>query len=302
MKNKTMKLPVLIIVIGIIVAIVVSIFTGVVRIPTITEHDFNYSATYKLNGETKTIEGIYRCKFTNTGDDYDPADRCYEGSYISDSSEDGSSEHVIATKDNLELCVVFIFTSDYLMGDGDFGERYSDVVSEPYVAVFDKDEGYEYSDPETLGKFDVELVSWELPQAIENSFVFSHISHFSHAVVFPTLIAAILTVVAIIIFVKRENKSKFKPVDIATIVLNFAVCATLLPFVTVAAVLSDIVGTGPEIYHQIFYFFPAILVFCTAASVALRRKGHSAKSLIAELIGPAVFVVYLIVCGACGLL
>lgn len=302
MKNKTMKLPVLIIVIGIIVAIVVSILTGVVRIPTITENDFNYSATYKLNGETKTIEGIYRCKFTGTSDDYDPTDRYYEGSYISDSSENGSSEHVITTKDNLELCIVFIFTADYLMGDGDFGEQYSDAVLEPYIAVFDKYEGYEYQDSETLEKFDVELVSWELPQTIENSFVFSHISYFRYTAVFPTLLVAILTLVAIIIFVKRDKQSALKGIDIATIVLNFAISATLLPFVTVAAVLSDIVGTGPEIYHQIFYFFPSLLVFFTAASVALRRRGHSVKSLVAELIVPAVFVVYLIVCGACGLL
>lgn len=302
MKNKTMKLPVLIIVIGIIVAIGVSILTGVVRIPTITEHDFNYSATYKLNGETKTINGIYRCKFTSTSDNYEPVDRYYEGSYISESSENGSSEHVIATKDNLELCIVFIFTADYLMGDGDFGETYSDAVCEPYVAVFDKVEDYEYHDSETLEKFDVELVSWELPQAIENSFVFSHISYFRYTAVFPTLLVAILCLVAIIIFVKKDKQSERKAIDTVSIVLNFAIGATLLPFVTISAVLIDVNGSGPEFYRQILYFFPAFLVFCTAASVALRRKGHSVKSLIAGLIVPAVFAVFLIVCGAFGLL
>ena len=298
MKNKSMKLPVLIIAIGLVLTILVSVVTCVARIPTITEHDFKYSATYKLNGETKTINGVYRCRFSSANN----YDRYYEGTYISDNSLDGSSEHIIATKDNLELCVVFIFTADYLMGDGDFGEQYSEAVFEPYLAAFDKNEGYEYSDPETLAKFDAELISWEIPQAIENSFVFSHISYFSNMVVFPTLLASILCLVAIIIFVKRVKQSELKGIDIATIVLNFAVCATLLPFVTVAAVLSDIVGTGPEIYHQIFYFFPAIFVFCTAASVALRRRGHSVKSLVAELVGPVAFGIYLIVCAVLGLL
>ena len=303
MKNKSMKLPVLIIAIGLVLTILVSVVTCVVRIPTITEHDFKYSATYKLNGETKTVEGIYRCRFVGETDRKHPVfDRYYEASYLSDNSVNGGSEHVIETKDDLDFCVVFIFTADYLMGDGELGEKYEDVVSEPYLAAFDKNEGYEYSDYETLEKFDAQLVSWELPEAIENSFVFSHITGFSHKAVYPTLFVAILTLIAIIIFVKRVKQSELKGIDIATIVLNFAVCATLLPFVTVAAVLSDIVGTGPEIYHQIFYFFPAIFVFCTAASVALRRRGHSVKSLVAELVGPVAFGIYLIVCAVLGLL
>ena len=66
-------------------------------------------------------------------------------------------------------------------------------------------------------------------------------------------------------------------------------------FVTILALLIDIEGGGPELYYQIMYFIPALSVLCIAASVALRRKGHSVKSLIAGLIGPAVFALYLIV-------
>ena len=54
-------------------------------------------------------------------------------------------------------------------------------------------------------------------------------------------------------------------------------------------------GGGPELYYQVIYFIPSFLVLCTAASVALRRKGYGVKALIAELIGPAVFILYLIV-------
>jgi hypothetical protein len=54
-------------------------------------------------------------------------------------------------------------------------------------------------------------------------------------------------------------------------------------------------GGGPELYYQIIYFFPAFSLLCIAASVALRRKGYRVASLIAGLIGPAVFALYLIV-------
>ncbi len=302
MKTKSMKLPVFIIVIGIIVAILASLFVCVAKVPTITEHDFSYSATYKLNGETKTVEGVYRCRFTNTSGDYDPTERYYEGTYVSENSAKGASEHVIATKDNLDLAIVFIFTADFLMGDGEFGETYENTISEPYVAVFDNVEGYEYTEPEMLEKFDVELVSWELPQPVENSFVFSHIAHFSYTVVYPALGAAILALLAIIIFVKKQEQSERTVIDTVSIVLNFVIAATLLPFVTIIAVLIDVNGGGTEIYRQILYFIPAFITFCLAASVALRRRGHAVKSLVAELIGPVAFGILLIVCAAFGLL
>lgn len=302
MKTKSMKLPVIIIVVGIIVAILASIFVGIVRVPTITEQDFSYCAIYKLGGETKTVEGVYRCRFTNTSGDYDPTERYYEGIYISENSVNGSGEHVIETKDNLELAIVFIFTADYLMGDGEFGDTYEDSVCEPYVAVFNKVEGYEYDDPVMLENFDVELVSWELPQPVENSFTFSHITHFSYKVVYPTLGAALLTLLAIIIFVKRQEQTERTTVDTVSIALNFVIAVTLLPFVTVSAVLIDINGSSPELYHQILYFFPAFITLCIAASVALRRRGRAAKSVVAELVGPVAFGIFLIVCAAFGLL
>jgi hypothetical protein len=76
-------------------------------------------------------------------------------------------------------------------------------------------------------------------------------------------------------------------------VLNFAIGFTVIPFTTVLAMFIDIEGGGPELYYQILYFIPAVSVLCTAASVALRRKGHGVKALIAELMCPVVFALYL---------
>jgi Na+/phosphate symporter len=115
----------------------------------------------------------------------------------------------------------------------------------------------------------------------------------------PTLLIALLALAAVIVFVKREEGSQRKAVDIVSVILNVAICFVFIPFVSVAAMLADLNGGGPEFYLQVLYFLPWFSVMCIAASVALRRKGHGVGSLIAQLAGPAVFVVFLIVCGVC---
>lgn len=78
MKNR-FKLPVIILTAGIIACVVAYLLTGILKTPTIAQHDFHYSATYQLNGETKTLEGIYRCEFVTTGEGINPLGRYYSG-------------------------------------------------------------------------------------------------------------------------------------------------------------------------------------------------------------------------------
>ena len=90
--------------------------------------------------------------------------------------------------------------------------------------------------------------------------------------------------------------------DIVSIVLSGVIGSVYLAFVTIFAMLIDIEGGGPEFSHQALYFLPAFSLLCITASVALRRKGYGVKSLIVGLAGPAAFAVYLIICGAAGVL
>ncbi|MBR4950889.1 MAG: hypothetical protein IKZ23_02935, partial [Clostridia bacterium] len=166
-----------------------------------------------------------------------------------------------------------------------------------YNAVYE-----EFTDEETLTEKGVKLISYEYPTPIENSFSFSHISYFSGAIVIPGVLIALLALLAIAIFEKKDNLSRFTVVNTVSVVLNFVICLTLLPFLTVAGALADINGGGPELDRQILYFIPIFTALCVAASVALRRKGNAAKSIVVQLLGPAVFTVYLIVCAALGLL
>ena len=63
MEIKSLKIPAIIIVIGLVLSLAASLFTNIILTPTVTEHDFNFSITYKLGGETKTLEGVYRCTY-----------------------------------------------------------------------------------------------------------------------------------------------------------------------------------------------------------------------------------------------
>ena len=47
MKNKSLKLPIMIIAIGIVIAIATGLLVSVQKAPAITEQDFDFSITYK---------------------------------------------------------------------------------------------------------------------------------------------------------------------------------------------------------------------------------------------------------------
>ena len=51
MKNTCVKLPIIIIAVGLILAIASCFFTGIVKEPTIKEHEFDYSVTYRIGSE-----------------------------------------------------------------------------------------------------------------------------------------------------------------------------------------------------------------------------------------------------------
>ena len=67
MKNKNLRILSLIFAIGLVLAIVASLITGIVKAPVITEQDFPFAVTYRLDGETKTLEGVYSVQFRSTG-------------------------------------------------------------------------------------------------------------------------------------------------------------------------------------------------------------------------------------------
>ena len=292
MKKKSLKIPLIILTIGLIMAIAAYLFTGIVKVPVITEHDFHFTVTYQLDGETKTHEGVYRCAFRSTGKGTDPLERYYEGTYLSNPSEYHPAAHTIAQQDGLELCIVTSFNDHYLMGDTK-GIPESTFYYEPYLAVIDE-EGYEYEDPETVGKFDVELLSWEPAQPVENTFVFKGFSGLHDDSMIAMMIVGLLVIAACIIFVKRDKTVPYKALDKISVILNFVIVLAAVPFFTVVGLLSQIFMGGEEFAYQMSMCVPALTAFTVAASVSLRRRGFTKSGFFLQFIGPALFVLLFI--------
>ena len=298
MKSKKLLLPTIIIVAAVLVISIYSVISSVAKKPTVTEGEFPFSITYELDGEKVTINDVYRARYDRNDGYADTKTRVYVGE-IGNMGE-GNTSYILKTEPSGRIELYTNFYADYLMGDSEY-DYFDDEAFEPQIFYYDMEE-QEYGDEETLSAHGVKLISFEYPTPIENSLVFSHISYFNGEVVFPTLLISLLALITIIIFVKKEEDLEYKAIDIASTILNFIIGIPFLSFVSITAVFIDINGGGPEFYYQILYFIPSFLVLCIAASVALRRKGYGIKALIAVLTGPAVFALYLIVCGVLGLL
>ena len=295
---KSKKLFTIILAVAVFAIAVYSIVSSIAKKPTVTEGEFPFSITYELDGETITIHDVYKVHYDGNAGYADTKSRVYVGE-IGNLGEGNTVYHLKKSTDGrIELSTNFY--ADYLMGDTEY-DYFDDEPFEPRLYYYDMEET-EYSDEETLSAQGVKLISFDYPTPIENSFVFSHISYFSGAVVLPTVLIAFLALISILIFVRKEKELQYKTMDIISIILNFVICFTVVPFVIIAGIFIDINGGGPELYRQILYFIPAFMILSIAASLAFRRMGEGKKSLIAGLTGPAVFALYLIVCSVSGLL
>ena len=280
---KGLRILSLILALGLIAAVAVSLFTCVVREPAITEHDFPYSVTYQLNGEIHTLEGVYRCRFTSTGEGSEPLFRYYAGSYLTNNPEYQSGSHTIAEKDGLELCVVTVLFDRFLMGDTE-GEPDGDFLYDPYLAVRDR-EGMEYVDEDMLGRFDAELIRWEMPEPVENEFVFVGFSHLHDDSMFAMLVVGILVIVATMIFVKRNPEVTYKLLDKFAIAANFVLVLAVIPVLTGAIWISQIAVKDEEFFFQVALCIPAIVAFTVSASIALRRNGFRKSGFFIQFAG-----------------
>lgn len=290
MKDNRLRTPIIVIAIGLILAIVVCLLTCIRKKPVITEQDFYYAATYRLDGETKNLEGTYRCRFLSPEGAIASIEREYEGFFLADPSQKMTGTHTIAQKDNLELRIVFVFADYYLMGDGERGDVYSEVIPDPYLAVYDK-EGYGYHDPQMLENFDAELLSWKTPQPIENTFVFSGFSLLHAGSLMAILAVGLLTIMASVFVVKKERIAPYSLLDKIAVILNFLVCFLGIPFFTVCALLMELTMSREAFIYQVYLCIPAITAFTVAASIALRRKGFEKTGLIIQMVGPVMFFV-----------
>ena len=204
MKSKKLLLPTIILAVAIFATVVYSVISSIAFKPTVTEGEFPFSITYELDGERVTIEDVYKVHYVRNDGYADTKSRVYAGELKSSGEDD--TLYTLKKDENTRVELWTRFYADYLMGDTEY-DYFDDEPFEPRIYYYDAQET-EYQDEETLAAQGVKLISFEYPTPIENSFVFSHISHFSGAVVLPTLLISLLALIATIIFVKKEKELK----------------------------------------------------------------------------------------------
>ena len=279
-----MKLPIIILVIGLILAIASCFFTGIVKEPMIKEQEFDYSVTYRIGSETKTYEGTFRCSFAGHDRHDDPTLRLYDGVHTKDGNELGALWLTVAQKEDVELMMSVGLDAAYLMGDPDKYE-YVHGNDDPYLEAIDA-EGYAV---EVSEKFDAEIISWEYPEPIENSFRFSGFSRLYVISMLVMLAIAFLTILACLIFVKKDPDVNYKALDKISIVANFLITFIAIPFLTIVIFFFPLVMDSESLLYQIYLCVPALTAFTIAASIALRRKGFAKSGFFVQLVCPALF-------------
>ena len=272
MKSKGLKIPAIIIAIGIIVAIAVGLLVSMQKMPTVTKQDFDFSITYKLDGETKTINGVYGSRFTGFGaNGVDPLCRYYEGTYTVEGETDGDRCFTISEKDGYTLYIVALLNDSYLFGDVE-NDSYESGHEEPTLEAEDKD-GNQYDETNLPDVFDAEIVSFEYPEPVENTFRFSGFSGLHAVSTGVMILVGILTLILCMIFVKKGEGVEYRILDKFGIALNFAAMLFVLPIIYIAAVFVQAYKVGPDWLYQAYLCIPQIIPFSIAASVSLRRKG-----------------------------
>ncbi len=287
MKIKSLKLPAIIIAIGLLLAVAACLVANVVKTPVITEQDFQYSVTYKLNGEIKTVEGIYKCKYNGYGDS--PRDRYYTGEYTVDGQTTQAHTYTIAEKDGAEIYIITLFNDCYLMNDTKDPD-YEPFLEDPQLEALDREE-IPYDETNMPKEFTAEILSWEYPEPIENTFVFGGFSLLHVDSMNAMLVVGLLTLLACLIFVKKDKTVSPKALDRVSVVFSYIIGFGAIPFITLATALMQITMSGDEFVYQLFLCVPAVTALTVAAAISLRRKGFTKSGFILQFVGPMLFFV-----------
>ena len=295
MKRFKLFFSTIILVAAIVLTAISAFISGIALKPTVTESEFPFSITYELDGETVTINDVYKVRYE---ENKKYKSRIYIGE-IGNLGEDNTI-YTLKTEKNGRIELWTHFYPDYLMGDAEYN-YFDEEAFEPRIYYYDAEEN-EFYDKETLSEQGVKLISFEYPEPIENSMAFSHIIIPESDVVAPTVIIAVLAMLATIIFVKKDNDYISMPINTVTVVFNFIIGFIVMPFFMTFAGLLEAMGDVGDIMNLIIYLLPALAILSITASIGLRRKLYGKSALLVQFISPAVFAVIMFICACLGLL
>jgi hypothetical protein len=200
-----------------------------------------------------------------------------------------SHTYTIAEKDGAEIYIITLFNDCYLMNDTKDPD-YEPFLEDPQLEALDREEN-PYDETNMPKEFTAEILSWEYPEPIENTFVFGGFSLLHVDSMNAMLVVGLLTLLACLIFVKKDKTVSPKALDRVSVVFSYIIGFGAIPFITLATALMQITMSGDEFVYQLFLCVPAVTALTVAAAISLRRKGFTKSGFILQFVGPMLFFV-----------
>ena len=263
--------------------------------PAVSEGEFPFSITYEYLGETKTISGVYSCKFEGSQTVFREHDRYWSGEITYT-----EGDYFVFQEEMKTLAVQPYMIAGYFMGDplhSDIYQVYGLEGPEPYVEYYDYENEISITDfdkDEELAAIGFRFVDYSYAQPIENSFSFSGVEYEADNIIFFVALMLVFLIVCII-FVRKDKEYKYSYLDKSCIIVNFIVGIIGVPFIYIICTLHGIVGSSYEWIEQFIYNIPPISILCLALSVVFRRRGLRKTGFFVQFGGVGIFSIVLLI-------
>lgn len=294
MKTKKLFLPAILLV-GLLVAYaILTVILCYNTKPAVSEGEFPFSITYEYLGETKTISGVYSCKFEGSQTVFREHDRYWSGEITYT-----EGDYFVFQEEMKTLAVQPYMIAGYFMGDplhSDIYQVYGLEGPEPYAEYYDYENEISITDfdkDEELAAIGFRFVDYSYAQPIENSFSFSGVEYEADNIIFFVALMLVFLLVCII-FVRKDKEYKYSYLDKSCIIVNFIVGIIAVPFISLICTMFGLTGSGYEWIDQCIYNIPSFTILCLALSVMLRRKGYSKQGFFVQFGGILAFVLMLL--------
>ena len=295
MKTKKLILPAILLVGLLIAYAIVSVIFCYNTKPAVSEGKFPFSITYEYLGETKTISGVYVCKFHGSETIFAEHNRYWEGEVVYT-----EGDYIVHKEEMKTLAVQPGMEAGYFMGDPlhrDHYQVYGLEGPEPYAEYYDYENEIsiaDYDQDEELAAIGFRFIDFSYAQPIENSFSFSGIEYEADNIIFFVALMFVFLIVCII-FVRKDKEYKYSYLDKSCIIVNFIVGIVAVPFIYIICALFGLVGSRYEWIDQCIYNIPPFAILCLALSIIFRRKGYRKIGFFVQFGGGVLFGIVLLI-------
>lgn len=134
--------------------------------PEITRAEFPFEIVYEYKGEEYSIKDTIVCE-------YDGVDFALDGGSYNVWNVDYVNndfirdyDYPIIEEENPDFYISYRVYGDYLMGESEKPENMYD----PYILYYDMETEEVYEGTDLMEEAEIKIISWDLPEPIENSF------------------------------------------------------------------------------------------------------------------------------------